>query len=108
LLAFGLGQLDHTWGYRGWRWIYVVEGVFSFIVGIGAYFWLSESPEKARRFTPEERRYIVLRGTFAYGANYGGAKDDFTWKDFASAAKVRTCSRTRRATRRGELRQADW
>lgn len=26
LLAYGIGQLDHVWGYRGWRWIYVIEG----------------------------------------------------------------------------------
>ena len=26
LLAYGIGQLDHTWGYRGWRFIYCIEG----------------------------------------------------------------------------------
>lgn len=89
LLAFGLGQLDHVWGYRGWRFIYVVEGVISFVVALGAYFWITDSPERSKRFTKQERRYIVLRGTFTYGGNQGGTKDDFTWRDFASAAKVK-------------------
>ena len=26
LLAYGIGQLDGTWGYRGWRWIFCLEG----------------------------------------------------------------------------------
>jgi MFS family permease len=26
LLAYAIGQLDGTWGYRGWRWIYCLEG----------------------------------------------------------------------------------
>jgi len=26
LLAFAIGQLDGTWGYRGWRWIFCLEG----------------------------------------------------------------------------------
>lgn len=26
LLAYGIGQLDGTWGYSGWRWIYCLEG----------------------------------------------------------------------------------
>lgn len=27
LLAYGIGQLDYTWGYRGWRFIYCIEGI---------------------------------------------------------------------------------
>lgn len=30
LLAYGIGQLDHTWGYRGWRFIYCIEGLSCF------------------------------------------------------------------------------
>lgn len=26
LLACGIGQLIYIWGYRGWRWIYCIEG----------------------------------------------------------------------------------
>lgn len=28
LLAYGIGQLDGTWGYSGWRWIFCLEGAF--------------------------------------------------------------------------------
>lgn len=28
LLAYAIGQLDGTWGYSGWRWIYCLEGQF--------------------------------------------------------------------------------
>lgn len=27
LLAYAIGQLDYEWGYRGWRFIYCIEGI---------------------------------------------------------------------------------
>src|SRR5262245_51478805 len=38
LLAYAIGHLDNTWGYRGWRWIYVLEGLLAVVVGFIAYF----------------------------------------------------------------------
>lgn len=32
LLAYGIGQLDYTWGFRGWRFIYCIEGMPSIII----------------------------------------------------------------------------
>ncbi|ODN76470.1 hypothetical protein L198_08065 [Cryptococcus wingfieldii CBS 7118] len=88
LLAYGIGQLDYTWGYRGWRWIYVIEGVFSFVVGVGAYFVLQESPAKQGGWLrDEDRRFLVLRNRYAYGHDASGNSDKMKKKDIIAALK---------------------
>ncbi|WWC64311.1 uncharacterized protein I303_106921 [Kwoniella dejecticola CBS 10117] len=87
LLAYGIGQLDGIWGYRGWRWIYVLEGCFSFVFAIGAYFWIQDTPAKQGRWLQEEERtFVILRNRFAYGHDQSGSEDDFNWRAILSAA----------------------
>jgi hypothetical protein len=90
LLAYGIGQLDGHWGYRGWRWIYVLEGFASFCLGLFAFYWIQGDPEKRHRWlTEEEQRFIILRNKFGYGADKGGNQLlGFSMKDFLSALKV--------------------
>ncbi|TYJ52658.1 hypothetical protein B9479_006750 [Cryptococcus floricola] len=88
LLAYGIGQLDYTWGYRGWRFIYIIEGVFSLFVGIGAYFLLQESPDKQGGWLGEdERRFLVLRNRYTYGSDQSGSSDKLQKKDVIAALK---------------------
>lgn len=90
LLAYGIGQLDGHWGYRGWRWIYVLEGFVSVCLGAFAFYWIQGDPEKSHRWlTADEQRFIILRNKFAYGADRGGNQlMGFSLKDFLSAVKV--------------------
>lgn len=88
LLAYGIGQLDHKMGYRGWRFIYVIEGVFSVLVAIVAFFIIQDAPERRRKWlNDEEQRYIILRNRYAYGKDKSGSKDEFSWRDYLSALK---------------------
>lgn len=82
LLAYAIGQLDHTWGYRGWRFIYVIEGLFTAMVGVASFFLLIPEPEKAGKWLDDqERRFLVLRHRFAAGGESGVAeKEEFSWK----------------------------
>lgn len=34
-------------GIAGWRWIFILEGVLTCVLGIGAYFIIVDFPEKA-------------------------------------------------------------
>ncbi|KAJ9143111.1 MFS general substrate transporter [Pleurostoma richardsiae] len=82
LLAYGIGQLDHTWGYRGWRFIYVIEGLVSVIIGVLAFFFISPSPENVSTWLDhDEKQFLVLRKRFLHGGESGvGEKDTFSMK----------------------------
>ncbi|KIV79946.1 hypothetical protein PV11_07485 [Exophiala sideris] len=82
LLAYGIGQLDGTWGYHGWRFIYVIEGLLTVIVGLLAFVFVYPSPEHVKSWlSEEERQYLVLRHKFAAGGETSIAeKESFNWK----------------------------
>ncbi|KIV81911.1 hypothetical protein PV11_04059 [Exophiala sideris] len=61
LLAYGIGFMDGTAGYRGWRWILILEGLPTFVLGIAVYFWLADGPETAYYLSPEERMLMVVQ-----------------------------------------------
>ena len=33
LLAYGIQGMDHTAGLRSWQWIFILEGIATFVVG---------------------------------------------------------------------------
>ncbi|TPX15279.1 uncharacterized protein E0L32_004556 [Thyridium curvatum] len=89
LLAYGIGHLDHTWGFRGWRFIYCIEGLFSVLLALGAFFLLNDTPAKVTKWlTPEEQRFLVLRSRYSAGGETGIAeKEEFSWKSAKDAFK---------------------
>ncbi|KAK7214127.1 hypothetical protein V2G26_021305 [Clonostachys chloroleuca] len=87
LLAYGIGHLDHTWGYRGWRWIYVLEGLFAVIVGLMSYFWISPNPDRVKTWlTEDEKEFLALRNKYAAGGETGiREKQEFSMGDVKKA-----------------------
>ncbi|KAH6669660.1 phthalate transporter [Plectosphaerella plurivora] len=55
------GHLDMAHGIRGWKWLFIVEGVATCGVAIGAYFILLDYPLTSKRLSPEERRLAHIR-----------------------------------------------
>ncbi|KAK5239549.1 hypothetical protein LTR40_014431, partial [Exophiala xenobiotica] len=49
ILAYGLMQMDGLANYSGWRWIFIMEGILTCVVGIIGYFFLVDFPDKAAR-----------------------------------------------------------
>lgn len=93
VLAYGIGHLDGTWGYRGWRFIYVIEGLVTFVVGVIAVFSLQETPAKTKGWLSEQdKRYLELRTKFMYGGGAMKSKNEFRWPDVVQAMKVRNRS----------------
>ncbi|KAG8629741.1 hypothetical protein KVT40_001360 [Elsinoe batatas] len=45
ILAFGLMQMDGIAGKTGWRWIFIIEGILTCLIGIGAYIFLVSFPD---------------------------------------------------------------
>ncbi|MBI6188722.1 MFS transporter [Providencia rettgeri] len=50
----------HGWlGRPGWFWMFVIEGLPAVVIGIFAFFYLDDSPEKARFLTEEEKKALT-------------------------------------------------
>jgi ACS family tartrate transporter-like MFS transporter len=49
----------HWLGVRGWRWIFIGEGIPAAVFGVITIFYLSDRPADAHWLAPEERDWIV-------------------------------------------------
>ncbi|KAH6880414.1 phthalate transporter [Thelonectria olida] len=54
-------NLHDVHGITGWRWLFIVEGVATCGVAIGAYFVLLDYPETSMRLSPAERQLAKIR-----------------------------------------------
>lgn len=61
ILAYGIGFMDGIAGLKGWRWIMIIEGIPTVILGISIWWWFADSVETAHYLTPRERDLINLR-----------------------------------------------
>ncbi|TEB30252.1 MFS general substrate transporter [Coprinellus micaceus] len=59
LLATAILKLDGVRGIQGWKWIFILEGIATCIIGIIAYFFLPRDLSSARFLTEEERIFAV-------------------------------------------------
>ncbi len=61
LLASAIGKMDYLRGYRGWRWIFILEGTATVLIGIVFLFTFPNFPEQSTRLTMEEQAYVKAR-----------------------------------------------
>ena len=50
LLAYGLLHLDGISGLAGWRWLFLIEGLITLVVGIAAVFLMPASAVETKRW----------------------------------------------------------
>ncbi|KAM0715822.1 hypothetical protein Q7P37_008336 [Cladosporium fusiforme] len=60
LLAAGIAQMRGLGGYEGWRWIFILEGIASVVVGASCFFLLPDSPSSSSWLRPDEARFLNL------------------------------------------------
>ncbi|CAL1702171.1 unnamed protein product [Somion occarium] len=61
LLASAIGKMDGVRGYRGWRWVFILEGLFTCVVAIVFFFLISDFPEEVKWLTAEEKQFVKDR-----------------------------------------------
>lgn len=63
ILAYGLVQIGNHTTWKGWRWLYIIEGVITSLFGILAFFYLVDFPEskKVKFLTEDEKRHVRAR-----------------------------------------------
>ncbi|KAK4636155.1 Pantothenate transporter liz1 [Fulvia fulva] len=52
-------HLEGVGGFRGWQWLFIVDGIISLPIALAGYFMLPDHPENTRALylTPEERAF---------------------------------------------------
>lgn len=67
LLAYGIGFMDGVAGQRGWRWILIIEGLPSILIGVAVWFGLADDPETAYYLTAEDKELMKRRRALEIG-----------------------------------------
>ena len=52
---------DGLWGLRGWQWMFIIEGLPTFLTGFVVLRYLNNGPEEAKWLEPDEREWLVRR-----------------------------------------------
>jgi ACS family tartrate transporter-like MFS transporter len=53
-------MLGISWfGLRGWRWLFILEGIPAILLGIVTIFYLTDWPKQAKWLAPDEREWIT-------------------------------------------------
>ncbi|KAF2169761.1 hypothetical protein M409DRAFT_64778 [Zasmidium cellare ATCC 36951] len=63
LLAYAIAKMDGIAGYSGWRWILIIEGIFTTVVGVAAKWFVPDWPETAKFLNAEEKELLIARLT---------------------------------------------
>lgn len=97
-LAWGIVSLGDKIGIASWRLLFLVEGFPACIVAVWAWYWIPDSPGKARWLDAREKKIAVLRMRKENAANSGSEKAavhsnvprhkrKFKWGEVANALK---------------------
>jgi D-galactonate transporter len=46
-------------GISGWRWLFILEGIPSIVLGVTTIFFLTDRPRQAKWLAPEEREWLA-------------------------------------------------
>ena len=55
----GLLLQINAFGLQGWQWMFIIEGVFTVILGVVLFFVLTDRPEHARWLPDKERNWLI-------------------------------------------------
>jgi len=58
-LSGSLLELNGVFGLRGIQWMFMVEGLLAVVVGVWAFFYLTDRPEQATWLPDDERQALV-------------------------------------------------
>ncbi|KAM0476789.1 hypothetical protein ACHAPX_006214 [Trichoderma viride] len=73
LLAYCILKMDGVGGFAGWRWVFIIEGICSFLIAPVIWFGLPNNPTEAWFLTEEEKAMMKVRE--AQRAHYMGSEE---------------------------------
>lgn len=93
LLASGIAKMEGMQGYRGWRWVFIIEGVLTSVVAIILFFFIADFPEDVKWLNEEERTFMRAKlakdvGKAAHNVRMGKREVLGVFKDCKSSAAL--------------------
>jgi len=88
LLAYAIGHMHGTRGMSAWRWLMILEGIPTVVLGVAAYFILENDPQSAAYLTDREKQLCEVRKHLD-GTSLGleGESDRIDWQQCREAWK---------------------
>lgn len=77
LLSFALNKMNGIGGYAGWRWIFIIIGLLTFICGVLSFWFCVDFPDTASFLTESEREAVVYR--LKKDQQFTAAGERFRW-----------------------------
>ena len=53
--------MDGVLGLGGWQWIFILEAIPTLILGVAAFFWLTDRPEHAPWLPAQQQQWLIAR-----------------------------------------------
>ncbi|RYP06683.1 hypothetical protein DL765_009390 [Monosporascus sp. GIB2] len=84
LLAYAISNLEGVGGLQGWRWIFIIEGLMTCVIGVVVFFICPNFPQHAQSWflKPHERERLVAQLEASRGNESEGSAVDSVpmWK----------------------------
>ena len=65
LLASAIATMDGIRNQSSWRWIFILEGIATILIGIGAFFAVPDFPEDSPWLSSDEKALLAARSAAA-------------------------------------------
>ncbi|OAL44449.1 MFS general substrate transporter [Pyrenochaeta sp. DS3sAY3a] len=59
LLAFGIRNMNGIQGKEGWRWIFILEGLFTIFISFFVFLLVPDFPERTKILTASEKEHLL-------------------------------------------------
>ncbi|KAI0321126.1 MFS general substrate transporter [Amylostereum chailletii] len=85
LLSSAIHNMDGVGGKEGWRWIFILEGLATVVIGAVSFFILQDFPQTAKFLTEAERVFVIrnLQQDMQFSAGSGETfKANYAWQAF--------------------------
>ncbi|WEW56924.1 major facilitator superfamily protein [Emydomyces testavorans] len=85
LLAYAMSYMDGVAGQKAWRWIMIIEGLPSVLLGLITWFWFADDPDTAYYLSDDEKALMAARRSREIGQTESAQQ--FHMKDAKEGAK---------------------
>ncbi|KDN47749.1 MFS general substrate transporter [Tilletiaria anomala UBC 951] len=81
LLSVAIVKMDGVGGYEGWRWIFIIIGLITFVAGVASFILVPDFPADSKFLKEDERAYLI--GRLQNDQQYSAKGEHFSWVNVA-------------------------